>query len=135
MNSGAHARVYLEPTGTQRTGVVERITPDTMFLRACRRCELEAVPRWSVRHADVNIGGGGHPLVGAAIGLLAGTVFGVFVIVQCHDDPGRQLWSCGGAQFMGGVIGGFVGLFVGGALGRLWASERWRPARLIWPTS
>ena len=132
---GARARVYAAPSGVSRIGLVERVTADTFFLRACRGCKVEALPRDAIQHVDLSIGRGGHPLRGVALGTLAGTAVGVFVIGRC-DTRDDALWvGCGYGHFMGGLAGAFAGMFIGGVLGRWWPKERWRPARLPWPVT
>jgi hypothetical protein len=132
---GARARVYAAPSGISRTGFVERVTADTLFLGACRGCKAEAVPRDAVQRVDVSIGRGGYPGRGVAIGVLAGTAFGVFVIGRC-DTRDDALWvGCGYGHFVGGLAGAFAGMLIGGVLGRWWPQERWRPARLPWPVT
>ena len=131
MTLGARARVYSAPSGISRIGFVERITADTLFLRACRGCKAEAVPRDAVQHVDVSIGRGGYPGRGVAFGVLAGTAFGVLVIGRCRDTSEGALWDgCGLGRLVGGFAGAFAGTFIGGALGRWWPNERWRPTRL-----
>jgi len=132
---GVRARVYAAPSGVSRIGIIERITADTFFLRACGGCKAEALPRDAVQSVDISIGRGGYPLRGVAIGTLAGTAFGVFVFGRC-DERDDSLWvGCGYGHFMGGIAGAVAGMFIGGALGRWWPKERWRPARLPWPVT
>jgi hypothetical protein len=71
------------------------------------------------------------------IGFLAGAAVGVALIgSECHNTGGDHLWAgCGFARVGGGLIGGIAGLAVGGAIGRWWWREQWRPARLVWPSS
>ncbi|MDP9206625.1 MAG: hypothetical protein M3P12_14445 [Gemmatimonadota bacterium] len=129
---GARARLYIAPGGTERIGFVKRITADTLFLRTCGRCEVEAVPYAAIQHAEISIGRGGYPLRGAAIGALVGAVIGAFVIAPCPGGtPGSDLTSCGFSRTMGALTGTLVGVFAGGALGRWWPKERWRPARVV----
>jgi len=136
MTLGARARVYAAPSGISRIGFVERITADTLFLRACRGCKAEAFPRDAVQHVDVSIGRGGYPLRGVAIGVLVGAVVGAFVIQPCPaGTPGSDFTSCGFGRAATGLAGAFVGFGVGGAVGRWWPTERWRPARVLWPVT
>jgi uncharacterized membrane protein YedE/YeeE len=136
MTLGARARVYASPSGVSRIGFVERITTDTLFLRACRGCKAEAVPRDAVQRVDVSIGRGEYADRGVTFGVLAGTAFGVFVIGRCRDTSDGALWDgCGFGRFVGGLVGAFAGMFIGGVLGRWWPKERWRPARLPWPVT
>lgn len=132
---GARARVYVAPSGTGRVGVVERIAPDTLFLRPCVDCLVEAVPREAVQHIDVSIGRANYALRGVGIGFLAGAAIGGLAAnYRCHHAVGTQLFSsCGYDQAMGGFLGAFAGMFIGGAIGRWWPKERWRPAGLMWP--
>ena len=70
-----------------------------------------------------------------AVGTLAGTAVGVFVIGRC-DTRDDALWvGCGYGHFMGGLAGAGAGMFIGGVLGRWWPKERWRPARLPLPVT
>jgi hypothetical protein len=136
VNVGARARVYVSPVGTKQVGVVERVAADTLFLRACRGCHVQILPRGAIQHVDISLGRGGYALRGVGYGVLIGTAFGVFVIGRCRDRPGDQLWQCGALEpVAGGLAGAALGMLVGGALGRWWPFERWRPARMIWPVS
>jgi hypothetical protein len=78
-----------------------------------------------------------YSLRGMGIGLLAGAAVGAALIgSECHNTGGDHLWAgCRFARVGGGLIGGVAGLAVGGAIGRWWWREQWRPARLMWPTS
>ena len=137
VSSSARARVYVAPSGIARVGVVERIAPDTLFLRPCRGCDAEGISREAVQHVDISIGRVDYSLRGMGIGLLAGAAVGAALIgSECHNTGGDHLWAgCGFARVGGGLIGGVAGLAVGGAIGRWWWREQWRPARLVWPTS
>jgi hypothetical protein len=137
VSSSARARVYVAPSGIARVGVVERIAPDTLFLRPCRGCDAEGISREAVQHVDISIGRPDYSLRGVGIGVLFGAVVGTALIgSECHNTGGEHLWAgCGFARVGGGLIGGSGGLFVGGMIGRFWWREQWRPARLVWPIS
>ncbi|MDQ6871070.1 MAG: hypothetical protein M3037_03550 [Gemmatimonadota bacterium] len=138
VSPGARARVFIMPSGLAREGVLDRIAKDTLFLRTCRRCEAESVPREAVQHVDVSIGRPDYQARGMGIGLLAGAAVGAALIGgQCNNTGvGEKLWvGCRTDWIVGGLIGGFAGVFVGGAIGTWWPREQWRPARVAWPTS
>jgi len=132
VTTGALARVHVAPLGAKQVGVVERLNADTLFLRPCRDCKVRSFPRDAIQHIDIGLGRGGREIRGVTYGVLAGTAFGVFVIGRCQDRPGHQLWQCGAFDpVVGGLAGAAAGLIIGGALGRWWPFERWRPARMI----
>jgi hypothetical protein len=132
---GAHARLQLPHPVGKWTGTIERIGADTILFRACRSCPPEAVPRTAVSRFEVDIGSGGHPIIGAAIGLLGGAAIGGIQLARCERQRRRSSGEgppCGIGAAVSIYGGAFVGTLLGAAIGGwLIPKERWRPAR--WP--
>ena len=135
---GARVRAYVVPPGAWRVGALDRLTADSLFLRAdgCASCAGVAMPRSAVSRFEASAGRGGHPFRGMALGLVAGAAIGAFVVAPCpHGNRGGDGPPCGLGQGLAAVYGGFGGLLVGGIAGAYWPSkERWRPARVTGDT-
>jgi hypothetical protein len=130
---GASVRIYLAPPADIWKGTVERVGADSVFLRACSTCEIETFRRDAANRLELNAGPGGHPFMGAALGLFAGAAIGALTVARCGQ--GKQLSGgpgCGIAVAPITVAGGFLGLLAGSVIGNwLVPRENWRPAR--WP--
>jgi hypothetical protein len=112
---------------------VVRVQQDSVFLRRCSHCSVEAFQQASATRVEVSLGHRSHRGLGAAVGFVGGAAIGAFVLAPCpHGNSGADGPPCGAGQAMGVVAGAFAGLFIGAIAGNwLGTSERWAPAR--WP--
>ncbi len=132
---GANARLQLPHPVGKWTGTIERIGADSVVFRACPSCPPEAISRNAVSKLEVDIGSGGHPYIGAAIGLGGGAALGGLQLARCERQRRRSSGEgppCGIGAAVSIYGGAFVGALLGAAIGGwLVPKERWRPAR--WP--
>ena len=127
--------VTFEPPHGWRYGVIERLTRDSVWLRArdAQQGEGEARRRLDLVALEVNPGGHGsratHVLVGIGTGLLVGA--GVLV-AGVHHCEATDRQSEGPPCAIGYVALPFfaaIGGSVGGLIGALLPAERWHPVR------
>jgi hypothetical protein len=120
------------------SGTLRHQTSDGFVLsRDCRSCAADSIISWSdLQTVDARIGrthSAKSALVGAGLGLAAGTVIGALVtrrdVASCERQPQHEM--CGLAVLMvpvGSLIGLVNGLITGVSIG----TERWVP---IWPST
>jgi len=135
---GSGARVRVDLGRRMLTGSVERVTPESLFLRQSGRRMAVEVPRFEIRGLDKSMGRRTGARKGGTIGAITvgttGALFGVFVAAHgaganCEaggdcDGPGASGFLLGAGV---GGMGALAGAGVGAAIGSGFQSETWAP--------
>jgi len=110
------------------TGQLEALHRDSLHIRAQADSAVLVVPRASIAHLYVVDGTRTHFWKGAGIGLLGGALIGgligsttEFCLDSCTTAEAQK-----GAIAVGVIFGAPAGFLLGGVIGALTRSERWR---------
>jgi hypothetical protein len=127
--SGTRIRLVAPPLRGWQVGTLDRLAPDSLFLRPCSRCASRAFRRDSITALAVSRGApqrARNMLVGALVGAAVGTAVVVGSVHGCHDGGEGPPCALGYTAVPLVAVGGAI---LGGGVGRLLSPERWEPVR------
>lgn len=122
---GAPTQQRFVVTGTTRvlTGEFLSAAADTIRMSTGHPAVVHVLPAACVLGISVRDGWGAHTVTGLGLGLMGGALLGALVgsgVDFCI------LGDCGPATGLGAILGAPVGLVIGGAVGALIRTPRWR---------
>lgn len=130
---GQRVRYFASASGTWRSGVISRISPDSLWLSAdvvraqsepgTSAVALADLPALDVARGDYG-SQGRHVLIGAGVGLVVGALAGVIATPGCSS---RSEFGCSLETGFSAARGGLLGLALGTIVGGVWPSgPRWQ---------
>jgi hypothetical protein len=105
------------------TGRLEAVEGDSLRIRTAPGEPEFAIPARSITGMSVRDGTRNHVWTGAGFGVLGGVVLGAVI----GSATEFCILSCSPATGLGAIIGAPAGFLLGGAIGALIRTDRWRP--------
>ena len=128
---GTRVRARTKPDSHWQVGRFVAYGPDSLWLIRCRSCAADAYALSSLRAFEVSVGRSPR------LGTVLGSMFGGAVVgsVLGFDHGRRATRHCGDAPCLAAavepLIGGFVGVVAGFAIGVSIRYDQWRPALIV----